>query len=482
MMTENRFNLIDEPWIPVVNVGLVSLKQIFTDKTYRALGGNPVEKIALTKLLLAIAQAACTPQDEETWSSLGSTGLAEHCLDYLEKWHDRFYLYGERPFLQMPAIIKAKMQSLGAVMPKIATGNTTVLTQEQIERSCSDAQKTLIIITLMGFSLGGKKVDNSQVLSPGYKEKKKAGKPGPSLGLKGFQHHFLLTDSIQTTLWLNLLTEQHIAGLKILTKGLGVAPWEQMPQGEACSIAHSLKESLMGRLVPLSRFCLLSDNGLHYSEGLQHPDYRAGQVDPTVAVSNGKKPKVLWVNPDKRPWRELVALLSFMVADKQGFDCHQLACTLDRARQYLSNIFIWSGGMKVSYNSGEQYLSGDDDFVESLVRLESHWLGESWYKQLEKEMDILDKIGKSVYVTTQKYYQTQGSENKAQARKASHLFWQLCERQFQHLLKACNGGSQEAITILRRRFIGLANQAYNTFCPKATARQLDAWAHNQPKL
>ncbi|MCL5254743.1 MAG: type I-E CRISPR-associated protein Cse1/CasA, partial [Gammaproteobacteria bacterium] len=51
---ENRFNLVDEPWIPVADYGRVSLRQIFTNSDYRALGGNPVQKIALLKLLLAV--------------------------------------------------------------------------------------------------------------------------------------------------------------------------------------------------------------------------------------------------------------------------------------------------------------------------------------------------------------------------------------------------------------------------------------------
>ena len=46
MTTENRFNLIDEPWIPIVDIGNVSLKQLFTHPEYRALGGNPIQKIA----------------------------------------------------------------------------------------------------------------------------------------------------------------------------------------------------------------------------------------------------------------------------------------------------------------------------------------------------------------------------------------------------------------------------------------------------
>ena len=90
MTIENRFNLIDEPWIPVVGRGQVSLRQLFSHPEYRALGGNPVHKIALTKLLLAIAQAACTPEDDDGWASLQPSGLADKCLEYLDKWHDLY--------------------------------------------------------------------------------------------------------------------------------------------------------------------------------------------------------------------------------------------------------------------------------------------------------------------------------------------------------------------------------------------------------
>ena len=55
MNAENRFNLIDEAWIPVVDVGLVSLNEVFSNADLKSLGGNPIQKIALIKLLLAIA-------------------------------------------------------------------------------------------------------------------------------------------------------------------------------------------------------------------------------------------------------------------------------------------------------------------------------------------------------------------------------------------------------------------------------------------
>lgn len=47
---DNRFNLIDEPWIPIADCGRVSLGQLF-----------------------AIAQAAATPDDETGWQAMCET-------------------------------------------------------------------------------------------------------------------------------------------------------------------------------------------------------------------------------------------------------------------------------------------------------------------------------------------------------------------------------------------------------------------------
>ena len=138
------------------DVGRVSLKQIFTEFSFRALGGNPVEKIAITKLLLAIAQAACTPKNDAAWKELGSKGMAKKCSAYLQKWYDQFWLYGDKPFLQIPAIVDAKLLPFGVVLPEVATGNTTVLIQSHIEKELSDAERAMLLLVLMGFSPGWK--------------------------------------------------------------------------------------------------------------------------------------------------------------------------------------------------------------------------------------------------------------------------------------------------------------------------------------
>ena len=488
MTTENRFNLIDEPWIPIVDVGRVSLRQLFSQSDYHALGGNPVQKIALTKLLLAIAQSAYTPEDDEDWVALGADGVAQKCLAYLEQWHDRFYLYGDKPFLQMPAIKAADVQNFGAVLAEISTGNTTVLTQSQVEKILVDADKALLIVQLMGFGLGGKKTDNSVVLSSGYqgkfneKGKPSTGKPSASIGFLGFLHNFLQGETLLKTIWLNLFTREQMASLGMYPQGLGTAPWEQMPVGESCKVADTLKSSLMGRLLPLSRFCLLAENGLHYSEGIAHSGYKEGVADPSVSVDfSAKDPKAIWADTEKRPWRLLTALLNFLSqTNNNGFDCYQLRLNMGRAIHQISTIGIWSGGLRVSSNAGEQYVSGSDDFVESIIQLNSHILGKQWFANLRMEMDELDKLSKTVYGATFNYFKSQNMETKEQAAQAGNLFWQLCERKFQNLLDACDDA--ELAHAMRPIFAQFVHKAYNTYCANDTARQMDSWAKNIPNL
>ncbi len=491
MSIENRFSLIDEPWIPIADVGRVSLKQIFSNLDYRALGGNPIQKIAVTKLLLAIAQAACTPDDNYDWEKLSTTDLAQSGLTYLAEHHDRFYLYSDRPFLQMPAIVQAATQSIGAVLPEIATGNTTVLNGIQIEKQLDDADKALLMLQLMGFGLGGKKTDNSITLSAGYTGKSKdngkgtTGKAGASLGFMGFLHSFLQGETLLQTVWLNLFSQEQINDLPY-GAGLGIAPWEKMPEGENCETAKQLQNSLLGRLIPLSRFCLLNETGLHYSEGIAHLDYKAGMVDPSVAFS-GKDKKVLWVDTERRPWRFLTALLSFMEANNSSFNCYYIRQGLGRMDQLpiaeipMEKIGLWSGGLRVSSNAGEQYVSGSDDFVESLTFFNKEDVFKSgWYSRLKQEMEALDDLADKVRKSTWHYFKAQNMDGKNHSNAASNLFWQLCERKYQALVLECK--SEEKTKILRKEFAQFANTAYNAYCPNNTARQLDAWAENLPHL
>jgi len=488
MAIKNRFNLINEPWIPVAGSGLVSLSEIFSNPKLTGLGGNPIQKISVIKLLLAIAQAAYTPKDDEDWKRLGAEGLAKQSLGYLDSKRDLFWLYGKNPFLQMPQVFIANLQSFGALQPYVATGNTTVLMQSQIESPMNDADKASLVLLMMGFALGGKKTDNGIVLSSGYKGKvnnkgrPSTGKPGPSVGFLGFLHTFVTGSSICETIWLNLFSKEDIQNFQ---EGVGIPPWEAMPKGEDCVIAQRLKKSYMGRLIPLSRFVLISETGIHYSEGIMHPGYADGSVDMSVAVDFSRaKPKVLWTDSERRPWRQLTALLSFFDSGstQKTFDCPQLRIGIQRAKKHLNQIGVWAGGLRISSNAGEQYVSGNDDFVESEVIFNALTLREVWFAHLKNEMGELENLSKIVYGATLGFFKTQKVDGTEQARQAANLFWQLSERKFQELVNACNDDLGREVKILRREFAGFVNKAYDMYCPKDTSRQIDAWAANKPNL
>ena len=192
--------------------------------------------------------------------------------------------------------------------------------------------------------------------------------------------------------------------------------------------------------------------------------------------------KLLWVNPEKRPWRELTAILSFMGNENtQGFDCQQIRWSLERAKS-LDKFAVWSGGLKVRSNAGDQSVKQNDDFVESEVHLDSSFLGANWFAKLSEEMGRLEQLSKIIYGTTMAFCKSQKLDGKDHSAQAAHLFWQFCERRFQDLVSACEDKSGKETKKLRRVFGSFAEKAYNAYCPRETARQLDVWAEHRPNL
>lgn len=483
---ENRFNLVDEPWIPVAGRGLVSLATVFSDHSLSALGGNPVQKIALTKLLLAIAQTACTPKDDENWQSLGASGMAKKALDYLTGNKDLFWLYGERPFLQMPEIKdiiyndanekNKEPKRLGnGDFPNLPNDNNTILLQNEAKNDMTDADKAMFILSLMSFALAGKQC---------HCNNKKPAIVGPSLGRACYLHTYVTTDSIVETLFLNILTLENIEDLRFLTGKLGIPAWETKN-------LKQISNTYLEMLVPVCRYILLSGDGIYMMEGIKYPNHKDGWVELTMAINrNGTDIKVLQANIEKKPWRELVSLLSF-VAGQPEYDCQQLKHGVNRAqKKSINRIKIWSGGIKITGDAFGQKVSGLDDFVESEIQLDSSEFGRDWFYRLKQEMTGLEDVARTLKFSVYKANKREIKESKEKdkradsvSKEAETLFWQLCERKFQTLVNACGVPDLGKETKkLRVVFAGLANTAYDTYCPKDTARQLDAWVANRPNL
>lgn len=483
---EKKFNCIDEPWIPIANHGQVSLRQVFSDESLECLGGTPIQKIAVFKLLQAITQAACPLSTESAWDQLTQESFKAACLSYLDKWHDAFWLYGPRPFLQMPEIKEKakKVVPFGALNPEKASGNTTFLTASQIQMPLSDAEKAMLIVTLMSFAPGGKKVDNSIVLSKGYTGKTSSGKPGPGLGFKGYLHTYAMGQNLLETLRLNLFTEEKISSMGYLS-GVGTAPWEKMPQSEDCPVAQALKNSLMGRLVSLNRFCLLAPDGMYYCEGIAYGTYADGAFEPTQFIgrkgNKSLKYETLWADPDKKPWRSLTSLLSFLKTNAQNQkNCLQLELGVKRCSKLMKGVTVWSGGQRFTSQAGEQYMSGGDDVVESIVKLEAEDIqGDLWFSNFSLEISNLEKYAQTLYSAIFHYYSDckAADKGKALASKACASFWQESEIHLQELIEACTPGN--STVNIREKFKILVHKNYNDSCPRETAKQLMYWAKNR---
>lgn len=108
-MKPPEYNLLDEPWVPVrlldgtiTEVGLLELLQRSTDIADLACE-LPTQNISIQRLVLAVAYRVATPLDAEEWlEQLEEGAPIEQMIDYLEKWRERFYLFGgQYPFMQV---------------------------------------------------------------------------------------------------------------------------------------------------------------------------------------------------------------------------------------------------------------------------------------------------------------------------------------------------------------------------------------------
>ena len=115
---DGNFSLLDDRWIPVSYVDghpdEVSLRQLFEDaqKIKGIRGDIPQQAMTMLRLALGILyRAYCVedPSEEQMRDMWADVFLAGHfdmdILDgYFNEWKDRFFLFGDRPFFQVPEL------------------------------------------------------------------------------------------------------------------------------------------------------------------------------------------------------------------------------------------------------------------------------------------------------------------------------------------------------------------------------------------
>ena len=156
-MKNPEYSLLDEPWIPVrlldgtiADVGLLELLRRTTEIADLACE-LPTQSIAIQRLVLAIAYRVVPPRDARDWARQWDEGApTEQMIEYLERWRDRFYLFGGCfPFMQVADLRTAKdaVSGLEKLIADVPNGEQFFTTRHGRALACippSEAARWLV--------------------------------------------------------------------------------------------------------------------------------------------------------------------------------------------------------------------------------------------------------------------------------------------------------------------------------------------------
>ena len=163
---KHQFNLLHEPWIPVVTLDgvarSVSLREALLNATiYRGVSANlPHTNAAVLRLLLAVLHRNFGPPNTDVWETLWLRGAFDGAVldEYFERWQSRFDLFSnEHPFYQNrhPLVREKPAQAL---MQMIGGGDTFTLFDHVLDESLvslTPPEAALLLVTAQAFSLAG---------------------------------------------------------------------------------------------------------------------------------------------------------------------------------------------------------------------------------------------------------------------------------------------------------------------------------------
>lgn len=166
-MPEN-FNLLESDWIPVLFEGEpksrdVSIREALARAPDIIKLGNesPLETIAMHRLLLALVHRTHPIASDDDWAALMSAGRFDLAgLDeYLERWADRFDLFGaDHPFFQTPGLPASVATSVAKLGHQFSSGNNPLLFDHSADDAppgITPAQAARLVVAQQSFAVGG---------------------------------------------------------------------------------------------------------------------------------------------------------------------------------------------------------------------------------------------------------------------------------------------------------------------------------------
>lgn len=184
MTSASSFNLVDEPWLPVVDLRgqfrEVGLRELFVE-AHRLRGlvdSSPLSEFSMLRLLWVLTHRIIKgPRTNDDWIAQWRRGQFDPAAvdAYFDAWRHRFDLFDDAwPFLQVGGFetISGKegkevvtTNPASRLLPELATGNNPTLFDHTLEETApplTPAQAARALLVAQTFGLGGGKGPTSR--------------------------------------------------------------------------------------------------------------------------------------------------------------------------------------------------------------------------------------------------------------------------------------------------------------------------------
>jgi CRISPR system Cascade subunit CasA len=460
------FHLLHDAWIPVrwmtswpAKPGLVSLRQVFRDANrIEDLDGAPAERIALTRLLVAITHAACgSPAERDDWATFRTSPSDIDAYLLREDVAPHFQLFGEGPrFLQRPAGEGGFTQPFTKLFPELASGSNSTLLDHwgELPRPWVPARLALGVLCIQNFFVGGSMGRFVQG-------------NGPALNML---HSILLGASLAETIRLNCLDRE--TG----PREFGLPSWH----GE-CS--GSERVAWLHRLTPVPcRLWLDPENAtVTIAQGVRYAEFEEFR-EPAASVRRvDDERRLLRASPARAIWRDLHTLTALQ-PDAGGFQ--------NTAMVIQSHSRELAGSPTIRLWTGELIKAKDAkivDAVESSLSIPWAMFEPPARNAYRAGVEHADHVAnRRLYGAVKRYWDALKHDG-APVDAARNHYW--------HALDQCSGilladakldpalragrpgyGERGAGDAWTRVVARAARDAYEQTCPRETPRQLQAFA------
>lgn len=340
-----EFNLIDEPWIPCIDLQGKRVEYGIKETLLKAhelqeiVDDSPLVTVSIHRMLLAILYRAFEgPTNIADWRKLWEAGQFASdgpVTTYLDKWRDRFFLFHDtHPFMQV-AGLEASTVTINRLAMEVASGNNATLFGHNSDERPIPLSRPLaarLLLAYQSFAIGGG--NGSRVKIRGREEKRPNLSDG--IALRGMNVWVQGASLFQTLLG-------NLAPLE----ALGSPCWEADDPNldrDRKGMGPVLSRGVTDRFSWLSRICLLIPSGhtVSFMAVAQGRSADKSVGDPMKVYRLNKKSGVLAMplSLGKSAWRDAHAILGIpqSTSGEHRPECFNLLARANVHGMFSANI------------------------------------------------------------------------------------------------------------------------------------------------